>query len=413
MKVTIANVKYSPNLGDGVIAECFEAALRRALPNAEVKSCDLAGRTAYGTGLNASREWVMRVLDTLPASARRFVVGLLLRRMIASRLNTHYAAALEDSDAVILGGGQLLADTDLNFPLKVQAALRVAKAGGASVSVHGVGVSKTWSPEGHALFADVLAAGLTHAGVRDKSSAVHWAAHFGKPVDAVVRDPGVLAAQTFGPVEKSRTTNPRVGLGIAHPSTLKMHADDPGAQGVAYIDLFAELARRIVSSGRDAILFTNGATDDEAFLARLRARLTDDGASAHGISFAPQSSTPAELSHLIGGFDAVVAHRLHANIVAYAYGVPHVGLGWDSKVGAFFDSVGRGAFALTVEDQTVDAIMAALDAAWDNPVSPDDRAAVIALCEADVASLARRISNRAGEVRVQHEEKQVGRAREV
>jgi hypothetical protein len=55
------------------------------------------------------------------------------------------------------------------------------------------------------------------------------------------------------------------------------------------------------------------------------------------------------LAALIAGCDAVVAHRLHAAIVAYAYRVPTVGLLWDDKLQAFFESVGREAYVVAFD----------------------------------------------------------------
>ena len=65
MKIVLFNVKYSPNLGDGVIAECLEAALR-AQTGAEVLSLDLAGRTTYGAARHAARGAAIRLLRHLP-----------------------------------------------------------------------------------------------------------------------------------------------------------------------------------------------------------------------------------------------------------------------------------------------------------------------------------------------------------
>jgi hypothetical protein len=47
-RIVIFNVKYSSNLGDGLIALCLESAIRTALPGAAVDSQDLAGRTKFG-----------------------------------------------------------------------------------------------------------------------------------------------------------------------------------------------------------------------------------------------------------------------------------------------------------------------------------------------------------------------------
>ena len=46
MKIALLNVKFSPNLGDGLLSECLERELAEALPGATVVSIDLAGRAA-------------------------------------------------------------------------------------------------------------------------------------------------------------------------------------------------------------------------------------------------------------------------------------------------------------------------------------------------------------------------------
>jgi len=95
MKLVILNVKYSPNLGDGIIAECYEAAVRRLQPGIDVSSCDLAGRTAFGGGLNRSRQLVLDVLDKLPGGVRQMVVTAILKRLIKRSLRAHYQSCLE------------------------------------------------------------------------------------------------------------------------------------------------------------------------------------------------------------------------------------------------------------------------------------------------------------------------------
>ena len=44
MKIALLNVKFSPNLGDGLLSECLERELAHALPGVEVVAIDLAGR---------------------------------------------------------------------------------------------------------------------------------------------------------------------------------------------------------------------------------------------------------------------------------------------------------------------------------------------------------------------------------
>ncbi|TLX69455.1 polysaccharide pyruvyl transferase family protein, partial [Pseudomonas nicosulfuronedens] len=55
----------------------------------------------------------------------------------------------------------------------------------------------------------------------------------------------------------------------------------------------------------------------------------------------PQPLTPSDLKSHISEADIVIAHRLHANIIAYSLGIPSIGLNWDSKVKSFFTAVQR------------------------------------------------------------------------
>ncbi|EKF18440.1 polysaccharide pyruvyl transferase, partial [Nitratireductor pacificus pht-3B] len=71
MKLLVFNVRYSPNLGDGVLALCLEAALRQAVPGLTVETIDLAGRDAYGAAGGARRRQALTLLGWLPAGLRR------------------------------------------------------------------------------------------------------------------------------------------------------------------------------------------------------------------------------------------------------------------------------------------------------------------------------------------------------
>lgn len=66
-RIVLLNVKYSPNLGDGLLSECLERELARALPDCEVTSIDLAGRTGYPSGYGRTRGTALALLERLPA----------------------------------------------------------------------------------------------------------------------------------------------------------------------------------------------------------------------------------------------------------------------------------------------------------------------------------------------------------
>ncbi|RYD26520.1 MAG: polysaccharide pyruvyl transferase family protein, partial [Lysobacteraceae bacterium] len=64
MRIVVFNVKYSPNLGDGLLSECLEEELRSCGDDVSVVTVDIAGRTDYGTS-GRNRRALLRILEAL------------------------------------------------------------------------------------------------------------------------------------------------------------------------------------------------------------------------------------------------------------------------------------------------------------------------------------------------------------
>ncbi|WP_158243149.1 polysaccharide pyruvyl transferase family protein [Acidimangrovimonas sediminis] len=342
MKLVLFGLPYSPNLGDGVIAECLAHALRDLVPGAEVVTVDLSGREGFGQVTVRNRSAVLKLLGALPRPARHALVTWKLGRMLDAA-EPRWRAAVEGAGAVLIGGGQLFSDADLNFPLKIARAAGIAGTAGVPVAIHAVGVSRNWSAAGARLFSRVFAADLRRVAIRDAPSIAAWKAQVAgaSPVPVSARDPGLLAAACYGPAPRQEGW---VGLGVTDPALLGYHADaEVAGRGAGFTEA---LARALVAGGQRVLLFCNGAEEDRAALEALADPLGDLIAAGQ-VRIAPVSTRPAELAHLVGGLDGLVAHRLHACILGYAYGRPVVGLGWDRKVESFFASVEAERFCVT------------------------------------------------------------------
>ena len=344
MRIVQFGLPYSPNLGDGIIAECFAHGVGEVAPEARVVSIDLSGRTGFGHTVVANRARALALLKRLPRPARHALVQIRLGRVL-SWATPLWREALEGADLSVIGGGQLFSDADLNFPLKVARAADLAHAAGVPVAVHAAGVAGNWSRRGTALFARLFEAELRDVGLRDAPSVAAWRAQTGGrgPIPWLARDPGLLAADCYGPVEADE----RVGLCIAAADILSYHAEEGLASGTG---IFADLARALMAEGHALRLFSNGAEEDDAALAAVAEALAAEVADGR-VAVAPRPLRPATLAGTVASCRAVVAHRLHACIVAFAYGRPVIGLGWDRKVESFFASVGASrAFAPAGEE---------------------------------------------------------------
>lgn len=344
MRIVQFGLPYSPNLGDGIIAECFAHGVGEVAPKARVVSIDLSGRTGFGHAVVANRTRALAVLKRLPRPARHALVQIRLGQVLSGAAPL-WREVLEGADLAVIGGGQLFSDADLNFPLKVARAAELAHAAGVPVAVHAAGVAANWSRRGTALFARLFETELRGVGLRDAPSVAAWRAQTGErgPAPWLARDPGLLAAGRYGPVQADE----RVGLCVAAPGILSYHAEGALTSGTGP---FADLARALMAEGHALRLFTNGAEEDDAALAAVAEALAPEVADGRA-AVAPRPLRPEALARTVASCRAVVAHRLHACIVAFAYGRPVVGLGWDRKVESFFASVGASqAFAPAGEE---------------------------------------------------------------
>lgn len=357
MDIALLNVKYSPNLGDGIIAECFEAALKASPDVNSVRSCDLAGRTTYGDGVDASRQLLFSILECLPPRLRALVFATLLRRLISTKLRAHYADGLAGADVVIVGGGQLIADSNLNFPLKLSSALEQVDRTSTSVAIHGVGIGLKLGRKGRLLLRRAFGSNLVATHVRDQRSVERWNKQFSQPAAQKVWDPGLLASEVYGWPKRTERPRPLVGFGITHPATLMRHADSK--ETILTIDdwtlFYQDLVRLLAAQNCDVELFSNGASEDDKFAASVYSAISSSPLANITVTLAERPKVPRQVAHTIAGYDAIIAHRLHANAIAYSYGIPHVGMGWDSKMEGFFEETKRSKYLIQTTQSTTPA----------------------------------------------------------
>lgn len=382
-RIAVFSVKYSPNLGDGLLSECLEAELTDRVPGLKICALDLAGRVSYGNSVR-NRKLALRILDSLPMQIRQFVALTALQRLARRHLRPMWKKALNGCDAAIIGGGNLFADADLNFPIKINTALDELRTHRIPVAVYGVGVTRNWSKRGAALFSDGLAAAdLVDVTVRDDRSQSIWNDLLR---DAGVRaagrayDPGLLTSRHF-PAAAQKDAG--IGFCITDPVALRYHAA-PGTVGNDLTQWYGDAIAALAQAGHRVTLFTNGSPEDATYLSTNAAAW-----STHElVRVAPAFERPAQLADCISRCDLVVGHRMHACIGAHSYGIPTIGLVWDVKLNSFFDVVGRARWVIDPAEVSGPELPALVAEAMAEGIDEAGRQAVIAECRADVARLA-------------------------
>lgn len=355
MKIIIFNVKYSDNLGDGVIAECIEQTLKSSCKNSIVKSIDMSGREGFGSAgalssISSSdviRSLFKKVYGYLPNFIRERVFVRVSEKVIKKQLEPKWAKEIEDSDVVIIGGGQIFSDKLLYFPLRISFVSQLLKANSIPTAIYGVGVNDTFGKKALRLFSSLTAyRNLFFVSVRDKDSKRSLEKNFTDVLPHVTRDPALQVANIYKSyIDKGKSSNDAKVIGIS------VMQNKGNVTNLANEDLYYELGLKLVSGGGNVVYFTNGDPEDEVVKELIQNRMnSNDSIDTTNVKFLERLQTPRQLVTTISKFDAVVAHRLHANIISYSMKIPHVGIGWSEKMASFFNSVDRSEYFVEADE---------------------------------------------------------------
>lgn len=379
-KFCIFNDRFSSNVGDGVIADCLEHGLARLLPGASLRTIDLDGRTCHAPDSAVRYRTAGARLRSAWHDAPAFVHRALSYYRVDHRFRAHVVDQAAGADAFLLGGGQLITGSTSFFPHRLATIAAVARARGIPLFLYGVGVSDParWQKAAAAHLDRAFGWGDDDLSVatRDELSAEYWTQAFGGARPAIAPDPGLLAAEVYADAiaARRRPASNEVGIGVISADVVNWFG---GKAVKPSLDFFVDAGLALARDRKRPVYFTNGSGEDEAALEALA-----DHVALHYPDLARQArfeqrpATPDALVAIIAGLDALIAHRLHASIVAYALKIPHVGLGWDEKLASFFRSVGRDRYLLGAGGSGGDAARLAVEAMRDG-IDPADHQAVI------------------------------------
>jgi len=333
-KILICAVPFSDNLGDGVIAASLAHIAALKYPQARFELLDIAGRQGFAED-NLRGGGAFRLFAKLPSLLRSLIVFLYCLKGYFLSWRKNWKAAVDDADLVVIGGGQLFCDVALNFPAKLFLLSRLLR--GKKVVVACVGVTAKWSFWGRFLVKRFIAnARPVFYATRDPESAHNLHTYFKVPRThiEVVPDPALICADAFSG-ELSAEKNWDIGICVSSLDALVMNSEYGQANATPSARFFAGLADALRAKGLRVLYFTNGASEDNRVLEEIASTAGD----AKPAFLVPRY--PDELVSLISACSCIVAHRLHANIVAYGLNIPSIGMNWDKKVASFFELTGR------------------------------------------------------------------------
>ncbi|RTZ42337.1 polysaccharide pyruvyl transferase family protein [Candidimonas sp. SYP-B2681] len=339
-KTLFAGEYSSKNVGDGIIKLAIENLCRDNDVEADFKDFfgNPIGETSF-TLSHAKPKKNMLKTRLLQSSAVNYLVSILFyftryKKIAASYKTEHYAQ-------VVIGGGNLLMDNFLNFPLLILRIVQQCERNAVPVKLFSVGAGKKYSWLARKIVARILKSpAVTSVMCRDDHSCALVKSTVGKPyADKVYSsfDSALYLDRANTPAGSSGT----VGLGVIAPSILKtLIPEHPMSDKDYALRWWAGVVESLAAKvGAEKIeLLSNGSDLDNEFAHELWESLKHQ---YPGVSVCTAIKSPVDLMNKIGSYRALAAYRMHAAVTAMALQVPVVGFEWDPKVLHMFTYCGK------------------------------------------------------------------------
>ncbi len=165
-----------------------------------------------------------------------------------------------------------------------------------------------------------------------------------------VVDSAVWSDKVYGSERENESEY--IGLGVARDKIFS----DYGIENIDrdfLLDFWKEVSLRLEEMGYKWKIFTNGFNSDEIFAEEVLRYI------GHGEKV-PQPANVGELVGTIKSFKGMIACRMHANIIAYSFGIPSIGLVWNDKLKFWGKKIGCPERYITSDALTADNVVASL-----------------------------------------------------
>ncbi len=372
-KIIVCTAKFSDNLGDGVISDCVEYLLKQHHPNIIVDCLDVSGRIEYQTSKSKNSSLIKQLFFYSPEFIRPCLTLIALFLIFKPKIKKEIQRIdFSECRLLIFGGGQLINNVALNFPLKIAYIAKMARKYGLNYSFNSVGVGQKKSFLSKRLFNSVFdSTYLKSIYLRDNESLSEFKKTYISVIEPQLSiDSGLWAKECYAPSSKIIKTKEeladkqgasnKIGVGISHPKELSVHMQTRGGDAsVAAVYFWVSLIKKILKQGYQPFLFTNGSNDDDDFMQLVVEQARKENI-LDKITVCGQFYTPNELVDGISTFSGLVSHRLHANIIAHSFNIPSIALNWDDKVKSYFKIIDREDWCL-LDNATPEKIIHALN----------------------------------------------------
>lgn len=148
----------------------------------------------------------------------------------------------------------------------------------------------------------------------------------------LVLDPAIWTNETYQ-ISRDETSDV-IGIGVIRPEIFMKNGNDFSEDDV--LNMYCNIIQELNKRGYKWQLFCNGMKDDYRFGVKILKHMNLD----KNIYLGANVENSRQLVEKIASYKAVIAARLHANIISTSLDIPSVALVWNDKMNLFADIIG-------------------------------------------------------------------------
>lgn len=342
-KILVCGVANSGNLGDRIIAESMNFIIKNTDDQYNLVNFDftngVVNKTYQTSEIKLNSNSYLKKL--IPDFLRRLKVYKKFK--YNNDLKCALSKSIEESDYIIIGGGHLLIDNYLTFPIGINNIVREARKKNKPVIIAFVGAKGSWSIIAKKMFLESLKyASLISVRDSDSKEFLTFIDPNLKNKIVSISDPALFVKDMYkGDYIASKTK--RIGLGVMDPNEIKRHSHVNWNREDS-ANWWSTIAKRFVDLGYSVTIFTNGAPTDNGFVEYY---IKKQLGNVQGVTFSYYPESYLDIIKTVNEQDCIVAQRLHACLPSISFMKPTFGVKWDVKLESIFKE-------LDLEDNLID-----------------------------------------------------------
>lgn len=346
-KVVVAAEVFSSNLGDYAIYD----SLSTLLASRDVKAIplDISFRRGFPvSSIDSQPELVnsnWKSLIPKKIKHHKLIQYMITRTMwyLVHRqdITKYWSELISNSDAVIIGGGQLFTDTIADFHTKLALITDIANEFNKPICILGCGVGSELSSKAQKNVKKVLNS-AKFVSLRDLDSANRLKRFTRNDVSLNVYPDlaFALSSATNNNTFQNKSESKKIVCGFNIMPLTAFKKYNPNLKDVdakTYITFWKRLAHDATKENMQIHIMTNGSIRDYEQAESIYKSILSEGID---VMLIDRPTSPLDLYHQISNVDYLITMRMHAGIIGQAYGKPVSTLIWDDKIPGVWQEAG-------------------------------------------------------------------------